>query len=336
MNKQSISVSIIVPVYNVEAYLKKCISSLVDQDLPKDDYEIIAVNDGSTDNSLIILENLKKEYSDILINIVSQENKGLSEARNTGLKSANGLYIIFVDSDDILLPNTLREVINLCKENNLDVLEFGASGVTDSGSVTFTAKTNSNNKVLSGEDYIATISYLGSACNKVYNLNFLNKNKLRFMPNVFIEDIEFNTRAVYKCDRIMATDLVIAHFLQRKGSITRTKNFSKSKKMIYDIFIVLNSINEFTNKEVTKNSKTFEALKIRVSSLIATMLIRVLKETKDNKIAKDILLKLESLDLYPTKHVPKELSKRFFLLFANNKPLFTFSCNIMCMINKMK
>jgi len=336
MQYQPFSLSIIVPVYNVENYLEKCINSLVNQDLVEGEYEIIAVNDGSTDSSLSILERLKKETKDVFINIITQENKGLSEARNTGLKIANGAYIIFVDSDDILLPNTVKQLVNTCKTNNLDMLEFGACGITESDKITFTATASSNNKVLNGEEYIGSISYLGSACNKVYKLNFLNENNLRFMPDVYIEDIEFNTRAVYKCERIMATDIVVAHFLQREGSITRTKNFNKSKKMIYDIFTVLSSINDFTDKAVTKSSKAYIVLKRRVASLVATMLIRVLKETKDPEIKKDIISKLENSGLYPTKYKPLTTSKKLFMLFANRKSLFSFACNTMCKMNKNK
>src|SRR5690606_23371492 len=93
--------SIIVPIYNVQDYLKTCIDSLFNQDLLISDYEVIAVNDGSTDASLAILESLKKTYNSI--NIITQNNQGLSGARNTGIKHAIGTYILFVDSDDYIL-----------------------------------------------------------------------------------------------------------------------------------------------------------------------------------------------------------------------------------------
>ncbi|MEL0456401.1 glycosyltransferase [Flavobacteriaceae bacterium SZ-1-7] len=337
MATHNISLSIIVPVYNVEHYLEKCILSLIDQDLNKSDYEIIAVNDGSTDNSLAKLQGLKEVYNDnVNLKIISQENQGLSGARNSGLKVANGDYIIFVDSDDILLPSTIKSLVETSQKNQLDILEFGASGITETGQITFTQTASSNGKVLNGKSYIENISYMGSACNKVYSLNFLNTHKLRFMPRVYIEDIEFNTRAVYKCERIMATDMVGAHFLQREGSITRTKNFNKSKKMIYDIFTVLSSINNFALTEVPENSKAYIVLKRRVSSLVATMLKRVLKETTDFNICEDILNKLEDSNLYPTKHKPLDSSKALFMSYANNKALFRLSCKLFCKLNTRK
>ncbi len=338
MNKLNLQLSIIVPVYNVENYLETCISSLVNQDLDKDTYEIVTINDGSTDNSLFILEQLKAKYPNTNIKIITQENQGLSGARNTGFDNANGTYLICVDSDDTLLPDTIKPLINIAQNNHLDILEFGALGVMESGHITFTAKFSTNGKVLTGENYLATISYLGSACNKVYNRRFLNQNKLRFMPNVYIEDIEFNTRAVFKCHRIMATDMIAASFLQRQGSITRTKNFVKSKKMIYDIFTVLSSINHFNNTIITSSSPAFPVVKKRVTSLVATMLKRVLHDTKDYSIKKDIINKLKQVSLYPTPegYKPNNKSKKMFLLFANNKLLFSVACRLKCWFNMLK
>jgi len=129
--------SIIVPVFNVEKFLEKCILSLVNQDIDCHVYEIIAINDGSTDSSSIILENLKQKISNLII--INQENKGLSGARNTGFNAAQGDYIICVDSDDYLLPNTLKHLLYLVKKNNLDILEFAALGVDENQQIKYKA-----------------------------------------------------------------------------------------------------------------------------------------------------------------------------------------------------
>ena len=95
--------SIIIPVYNVEKYVEKCIRSCENQDIPKENYEVIVVNDGSPDGSLAIVERLANEFSNI--KVINQENKGLSMARNTGLEAAKGEYVWFVDSDDWIEEN---------------------------------------------------------------------------------------------------------------------------------------------------------------------------------------------------------------------------------------
>ena len=243
--------SIIVPVYNVQDYLKTCITSLFNQNIDTYEYEVIAVNDGSTDNSLAILESLKKIFD---IKIITQENQGLSGARNTGIDAALGEYLLFIDSDDYILKNTLKEALNISQKKDLDILEFGINGVTKSDELVFTNKITTNGKVLSGEKYIASINFINSACNKFYKREFLNKHHLRFMENVFIEDIEFNSRTIFKAEKIQAIDTIIGHWLQREGSITRTNDFGKIKKMIYDIHTVLTSINNFNETQITSKS----------------------------------------------------------------------------------
>ena len=326
--------TIIVPVYNIENYLKKCIDSLFVQDIDTNTYEVIAVNDGSTDNSLTILESLKKQYGKS-IKIITQKNQGLSGARNTAIDKASGDYILFVDSDDYILKNTLKNLINIAKHNDLDILEFGAKGITPDNKIVYTSKNSTNNNVLTGEQYIANIEYMSSACNKLYKRKFLNKYNLKFMKGVYIEDIEFNTRTVFKADKVQAIETIVAHFLQREGSITRANNLSKTMKMINDIYTVLTSINSFNENEIKQNSIAYVPIKQRTCSLITTMLIRVLKDINDYKVKKDIFLKLKQQNLYPIPYTTGSKKKDKFRLFANQNFLFSLLCKLYCIKNKL-
>ncbi len=114
--------SVIIPVYNTEKYIAECLESCLNQDLSADDYEIICVNDGSTDRSLDILNDYSCKYSQI--KVINKENFGVSEARNTGIKSAKGDYIWFVDSDDVIAPNCMNGLREKCIETNCDRLSF--------------------------------------------------------------------------------------------------------------------------------------------------------------------------------------------------------------------
>ncbi len=326
--------SIIVPVYNVELFLEKCIQSVFHQDIPHETYEIIAVNDGSTDSSPVILEKLQKTISNL--KIIHQDNKGLSGARNSGFDFATGDYLLCVDSDDYILPNSLHKLISLAEDHQLDLLEFGAQGVDENKNVIYSLAKSSNGQVITGEQYLAEIRYMGSACNKLYNRDFLNAHKLRFMEGVYIEDIEFNTRVVFKANKVLATDYIAAHFLQRLGSITRTKNFTKKEKMMFDIHIVLKSINDFTENEVTKKSSAYIPLKRRVSSLIATLLIRVLKDSKTTSTKKEIIKKLKEDNLYPISYKPETKDKKYFLIFSNIYPLFSLGNFFCSTYNRMR
>lgn len=115
--------SIIVPVYKVADYIERCIRSLEEQDIPKSDYEIIVTNDGSPDNSRQIVENLQKEFSNIVL--INQENQGVSMARNNAIAIAKGKYILPIDPDDYVVTNTFNRVFNIIEKHQFDVLFLG-------------------------------------------------------------------------------------------------------------------------------------------------------------------------------------------------------------------
>ena len=121
-HSKGLKLSIILPIYNVEPYVEKCLRSLEHQDMPKDDYEIICVNDGSPDNSKLIVERLQKEFSNIIL--INQTNKGVSVARNNAIKKAKGEYLLFIDPDDSVQPNCLSELLYNAKSKELDVVFF--------------------------------------------------------------------------------------------------------------------------------------------------------------------------------------------------------------------
>src|SRR5690625_806428 len=119
---KKIKASVIIPVYNTEKYIGEALRSIIHQDL--EDIEIIVINDGSTDDSLKIIQTVAEK--DARIRIFSQENKGLSESRNHGIETAGGEFIYFMDSDDILAPGTLSHCYRKCKEEKLDFIFFDA------------------------------------------------------------------------------------------------------------------------------------------------------------------------------------------------------------------
>ena len=125
--------SFIIPVFNTEDYLERCLASCLDQDLPESDYEIIVLNDGSTDGSLQVAQRIASSHP--CIRIVSQENGGLSRARNAGLREASGDYVWFVDSDDYIARNCLGTLWSKCADEMLDVLGMGSFRVMQDGSV---------------------------------------------------------------------------------------------------------------------------------------------------------------------------------------------------------
>ena len=169
MSSKNKLISIIIPVYNVAHYLEKSIGSVYNQGLLENEFEVIIVDDGSTDDSLIVTQNFTKEKNNVLI--VSQKNKGLGGARNTGIENAKGDYILFLDADDWILPNVLPNIIEIASENQLEILEFGAQGIDLDGTIKYDIRKKSN-LIMNGIDYYNSVRYMNSACNKIYKKDF--------------------------------------------------------------------------------------------------------------------------------------------------------------------
>lgn len=111
--------SIVVPVYNVEQYIRSCIESIYRQELDENDFEVILVNDGTQDNSFVIIEDIISNHTNITV--IEQRNQGLSVARNTGLQHAKGEYVLFVDSDDLLIESTLKPLLDGACNSSVDM-----------------------------------------------------------------------------------------------------------------------------------------------------------------------------------------------------------------------
>lgn len=271
-------------MYNVAQYLEKCISSVYDQGLNEDCFEVIIINDESPDNSLEIATKLTINKKNV--KIISQKNKGLGGARNTGIENTTGDYILFLDSDDFYLPNSLSSIINQVNVHEVDILEFGAQGIDINNKIVFSLSISSNGKIYNGVNYYQKIRYSDTACNKMYRRDFLNKNKLRFLEKIYIEDYEFNTRVLVEAEKVIAIPVIVSQFLQSPNSITRNTNNDKKEKMKTDIFNVIKKIATLKN-EVGKDKEGF--LNERLSFLTATLFYQLVK----NKCSYNEFLKLK-------------------------------------------
>lgn len=235
-------ISVIVPVYNVENYLRECLDSVINQTF--EDIEIICVNDGSTDGSLTIL----KEYwrHDSRFTIISQENGGLSAARNTGLNVANGDYVYFLDSDDYIELNSLKETHALSQEKDLDMVLFKIISFWDDTKEKFTTPYFEMDFLRElVEDNVFNYKDLGK---QMYDLAVTVPgvlfrrdliSNLSFPENLIFEDNVFFTEAVFNAKRILFYNKHLYYYRMRKDSITNSgSNFSdiiEIRNMIIDL-----------------------------------------------------------------------------------------------------
>ncbi len=217
--------SIVIPVYNVEDYVERCVRSCFAQSLPEHQYEVIAINDGTKDRSLEICEKLQSEFESF--KIISQENKGLSGARNTGLKNASGQYVWFVDSDDWIRENCLVEIGDMIQKHNADLLWLGHDIVLGEESVNSVIP-KSLEKPVSGEEFFENhLSNQFYIWKFVYRREFLIDNMLEFLEGILYEDLEFTPRALLKANTCMTLPSSCYYYLIRAGSIAnniRIKN----------------------------------------------------------------------------------------------------------------
>lgn len=220
--------SIVVPVYNVENYLAACLDSLIYPDIA--DYEIIVVNDGSTDNSLQIAESYAGRYPE-LIRIISQENGGLGAARNTGIENARGEYIIFVDSDDTLAPNAVREMYGRMDEG-FDILVFGMRSVNSAGEEVNKIPSCEKEGVFNLSSYPELILSTPSACNKIYRLSLFTETNIRFPGRVWYEDMRTVPKLYLHAEKICTDERDWYVYLQRPGSITNNAHIEKNLQII--------------------------------------------------------------------------------------------------------
>lgn len=234
---ENIKFSIIVPVYNCEKYLRRCVDSIINQE--QKEMEIILVDDGSIDSSPIICDEYSSKFN--FIRVFHQQNSGVSAARNNGIKNSRGKYVCFLDADDYLSDNYIVEVNRILNDKpNVELINFGFySDVDDLNLKTISSdKVNYNNKFYATHDEIKNDlvnlwdkSMLYNIWNKVYLKSILLKYKILFPDYFWGEDIIFNREYLDVINNFYNSDLCFYHYVrERNGAVTK-----KYKKEIFKI-----------------------------------------------------------------------------------------------------
>lgn len=224
MNK--VKVSIIVPVYNVKDYLDKCLNTLVNQTMK--DIEIIIVNDGSTDDSGKIIDQFAKKYSK-LIKVLNQQNQGLSDARNNGMKLATADYVMFVDSDDYLNLDAVEKAYNKITTEKADVVIFGNNVVDETGNIissTYPCQMIYN-------DELEKIIF-GNMCawNKIYKKSLIEKNNFKFRSKVWYEDLDYSFKVLVKATKTSFLEENLYNYLIRANSIMNSQKANRNLEIL--------------------------------------------------------------------------------------------------------
>lgn len=214
--------SFIVPIYNVEKYLKRCVESLLAQTFK--DFEVILIDDGSTDSSGDIADSYGEKYSDVF-RVVHQENKGLGGARNTGIELAGGHYLLMVDSDDYVSPKLLECADKYLKDNEDDILIFNFITEEENGKQKVQyLHADRGYRHISAKEFIAETP---AAWNKIYKAKLFKETDLRYPERIYYEDIAMTPCLALYADKIGVIDDALYYYIQRHSSIIHTKNTSR-------------------------------------------------------------------------------------------------------------
>ena len=266
-----IKYSFIVPVYNTEKYLKKCLDSLVNQTYK--DFEIIVVNDGSTDKSSSIISKYQKKYKNIIV--IDKENEGLSMARNRGVQKSSGKYIIFVDSDDYVSNKLLEEVDK--KIDDSDILRFQIA--TEDEEYTKINKYHEEGfESMRGYDafkYLSSYHFVEPAWCYVIRKNYYIENKFSFKRGVYHEDFGLIPYVIYKARKVKSIDFIGYYYIQRNGSIMNNNDYKKTVKKAFDML-----------EQYTDN--LFYIIEFRAYNEVYLVHAKTIKEFKENNTRKSI------------------------------------------------
>lgn len=246
--------SIVIPVYNVERYIEKCLKSCINQDIQEYDYEIIVVNDGTPDNSMEIVRRIADNHSNI--HIIDQQNQGLSAARNNGFAIAKGEYVWFIDSDDWIEENCLGRITTILN-TEVDLLQLKYRLTYDDESLNKDINITTYKGIISGKE----VSLMGGlpipAQFTIYRADFLRSNKLAFFNGIYHEDMEFKPRVLYYAEKVSFDDTISYNYYQRTtGSITSVFTIKRAN----DIIIVANSLYNFSRELPRRYKRCFNDL----------------------------------------------------------------------------
>lgn len=314
-NKQL--VTIVVPVYNVEKYLRQCIESLVNQDY--ENVEIILVDDGSKDNSLKICEEFEKKYKNI--KLIKQTNSGVSVARNKGIENANGEWICFVDSDDYMEENMISKMMEQTKKEKFDVLitppimEYDV--VSKRAKIFDTEKRfeNENKEELIlniicrqyGRKYNTEIN-AGGPWGKLYSTKFIRDNNLTFIVGLKrMQDVMFNLYAMNVANKVLYKEMFLYHYRINASSVCLKYN-----PTIFETFNQVIKVMLTFAKDNKKNEKFYQAIYLKTILLYieGSRIDTVHKDNHDSIIKK--IKKLRQL-------YNNEMYKKAFLDIENKQ-----------------
>ena len=337
--------SIVIPLYNKEKYIDRCLESLLAQDVSLSEYEIIIVDDGSTDSSCAIAQNFVEKH--VNIHLFRQLNGGAGAARNRGLEVAKGDYIYFLDADDYIATNVLNILIEFSELNKLEILGFNTKYVKD-GSFPNSLTQNHEDfsiQVMDGITYIAERNFRNEAWWYIIKKSFLMDTGIKFTEGRFLQDSIFSASLFLRANRVSKVNFDVHRFVQVENSATTNRNPTHLLKFIDDLVYAIEKFDvliKSLNSSHVKYHKVVKVYKSKQQSFVFTLFIKAFRCRLLNfNDFKKILIKLKKLEVYPINKKIGGIGSRktrfiynmTFVPIFNNKTLLFLGLRIMRLIS---
>lgn len=295
--------SIIIPAYNVEKCIISCLNSLYNQNISEEDYELIIVNDGSTDNTQAIAIEYAKKHSNIIVH--TQKNVGLGATRNKGLDLAKGEYVYIIDPDDYLAKGSIDIILKVCDKNNVEILTFNSLRTE---SYMLLDSYTSNKKIekleiFTGIEYMGKKNYKNESWWYIINREFLINTGMRFITGRWMEDAIFTASLFLKTNRMAHIDLDVHRYVRTPNSAMMNTEETHFKKVIYDnanAAVVYHDLIKST--EPLGVEKTIKRMKVRKESFVFFLIARAMRSTLKFNQVWEILKEMKSIEAYPLKN----------------------------------
>lgn len=282
--------SIIIPVYNTEAYLKKCLDSIINQTYK--DFEIIVVNDGTKDNSQDIINMYVDKYE--CVKSIVQENQGLSVARNNGIKKARGKYFLVLDSDDYFEKGLLEELNKeLEKNGDVDLMRFQVRNISKN-TIDYHEEPFNNLNGIEAFKRIVKYHYVENACCYLYNREYFIKNNFEYKKGVYHEDFGLTPLVIEKAKSVSSIDYIGYDYVERENSIMTNKSYQKIIKKVndfYECYLYVNEqIDSFPGDHSTLKSYLANSMLMKITELNHKDYKVFLKKLKKENIFDNLLV----------------------------------------------
>lgn len=311
--------SIIIALYNTEKYIEKCIRSIYTKSqIHYKEFEVLVINDGSTDDSPIIVERLQKEFRNLIL--INKQNGGQSTARNMGFNKARGEYLFCLDSDDYVNAKQLFNALDYCIKQQLDCLPIKFNLLDKTYQSRTPEKENYPMLItpVSGGEFLCNYTISGSMCRYFYKRDVLKKNKLKLIEGIYHEDEDFVVRYLSYCERIAYQGHLVYNYVVRENSTVNNRDKKHRVKLLHDLLIVIENLQQH-KKNFVNTSKEYIGISKKIEQLSVSLFLRMKADSLSFDEAMMFVNKLKAIYLYPIKIKKQSLKFKLASMLFNNK-----------------